>query len=64
MRLHFWHQNARDTVVVLEEGNRPNPRCPLCDMLFPWRDLIGAYKRTAQFKRGSERKRQILAVEE
>ena len=28
MRVHFLHHNVKDTVVVLEEGNLPHPRCP------------------------------------
>ena len=64
MRVHFWHRNVRDTVVILEEGNLPHPRCPLCNMLVPWRDLNGTYQRTAQCKLGAERKRRRLAADE
>ena len=28
MWLHFWHRHVRDTVVILEEGTLPHPRCP------------------------------------
>ena len=35
MRVYFLHRHVRDTVVVLEEGNLPHPRCPRCDMLVP-----------------------------
>ena len=31
-------------MVILEEGNLPHPRCPLCDMLVPWRALNGTQK--------------------
>ena len=27
MRVHFLHRNVHDTVVILEEGNLPLPRC-------------------------------------
>ena len=37
MRVQLWHRHVRDTGVVLEEGNLPHPRCPLCDMLVPWK---------------------------
>ena len=33
MRVHFLHLNVLNTVVVLEEGNFPHPRCAQCDML-------------------------------
>ena len=39
MKVHFWHCNVRYTVVNLEEGNLPHPRCPLCDMLVPLKAL-------------------------
>ena len=35
MRVQLWHRHVRDTVVILEEGDLPHPRCPLCDMLVP-----------------------------
>ena len=35
-----------------------------CDMLVPWRSLNGTHRRTAQYKRGADRKRRRLAVEE
>ena len=28
MRVHFLHRHVHDTVVMLEEGNLPLPRCP------------------------------------
>ena len=64
MRVHFWHHHVRDTVVIMEEGNLPHPRCPLCDMLVPYRSLNGSHKRTAHCKKGVERKRRCLAAEE
>ena len=64
MRVHFWHRHVRDTVVILEEGNLPHPRCPLCDMLVLWKALNGTYRRTAQCTRGEEQKRRRLVAEE
>ena len=64
MRVNFWNRHVRDTVVILEESNLPHPRCPLCDMLVPWKDLNGMHRRTAQCNRGSEQKRRRLAAEE
>ena len=32
MRVHFVHRHIHNTVVILEEGNLPLPRCPRCDL--------------------------------
>ena len=56
MQVHFWYQKFRDAVVILEEGNLPHPRSPLCNMLVPWRSLNGPYKCTAQYNKGEEQK--------
>ena len=32
LRVHFTHRHAQDTIVILEEGNLPYPRCPKCNM--------------------------------
>ena len=64
MRVHLFHRNVLDTVVILEEGNFPHPRCVRCDMLFPRRDLNGHHPATAQCARGAEQKRQQLAEAE
>ena len=63
MRFHLWHWHVRDTVVILEEGNLPNPRCPLCNMLVPWRALSGIHWCNAQCKKGVEQKRRRLVAE-
>ena len=41
MRVHFWRRHVRDTIIILEEGNLPHPRCENCDMFVPWRALNG-----------------------
>ena len=64
MRVHFWRRHERDTVIVLEEGNLPHPRCENCYMLVPWRALNGRHKNTAMCKSGVERKRRRLAEAE
>ena len=64
MRLHFCHRHVRDTVVILEEGNLPNPQCPLCDMLVPWRAMNGTHRLTAQCMKGVELNRSFLVAEE
>ena len=35
MQVHFVHRHVLDTVVILEKGNSPHPRCAQCDMLNP-----------------------------
>ena len=57
MRVHFWRRHVRNTVIILEEGNLPHPRCKNCDMLVPWRSLNGRHKDTAMCRRGAEKKR-------
>ena len=64
MRVQFWHRHVRDNVVILEEVNLPHPRCPLCDMLVPWKALNGMHRLTAQCTRGAERRGRKLAAEE
>ena len=57
MRVHFLHWHFLDTVIILEEGNRPHPRCPQCD-------LNGRHPDTTKCTLGAERKRRRLAEEE
>ena len=47
----------------LEEGNLPQPRCPLCDMMVLWRAFNGMHRRTAQCKQGAMLKRRRLTAE-
>ena len=56
MKVHFWHRHFKDTVVILEEGNIPHPRCPLFYMLVPWKALNGMHRYIAQYNWGAERK--------
>ena len=64
MRVHFWRRHVRDTIIILEEGNLPHPRCENCDMFVLWRALNGRHKSTTMCKRGAERKRRRLAEAE
>ena len=64
MRVHFVHRNVQDTVVMLEEGNSPHPRCARCDMQVPRKALNGCHLGTAQCAKGVERKRRRLAETE
>ena len=60
MRVHFVHRHVLYTVVILEEGNSPHPRCARCDVLVPQQALNRRHPGTAQCKNGAERKRQRL----
>ena len=44
MRVHFVHRHVHDTVFILEEGNLPLPRCPLCDLQVSRKALNGIYQ--------------------
>ena len=61
MRVHFVHWHVLNTVVMLEEGNFPHPRCAKCDMQPPRRALNGHHPGTAQCEKGAERNRRRLA---
>ena len=52
MRVHFVHRHVLDTVVMLEEGNFPHPRCARCDIQLPRRALNGRHLGTAQCLKG------------
>ena len=58
------HRHVQDTVLMLEEGNFPHPRCVRCDMQVPRQALNGRHLGTAQCAKGAERKRQRLAETE
>ena len=53
MRVHFWNRHVRDTVVILEEGNLPQPRCPMCDILVTWREMNGMHQCTEKSRKGA-----------
>ena len=64
MWVHFIHRNVLNTVVILEEGNFPHPRCTRCNMMVPRQALNGRHPVTSQCKKGAERKRRRLAEAE
>ena len=64
MWVHFVHPHVLDTVVMLEEGNFPHPRCARCDMQVPQGALNGRHPGTVQCEKGEERKRRRLAETE
>ena len=61
MRVQFLYRHVLDTVVIMEEGKLPHPRCARCNMLVPQRALNGRHPATAQCARGAEQKRRRLA---
>ena len=63
MRVHFFHRHVQDTVIILEEGNLPRPRCPQCDMLVPWHALNRRHLSSYQCANGAERNHIRLAEE-
>ena len=64
MRVHFVHRHVHETVVILEEGNIPLPRCPRCDLQVSMKALKGRYLETNQCKKGAERKQWRIAAAE
>ena len=64
MWVHLLHGHILDTMVILEEGKLPHPRCPRLYMLVPRRTLNGRHPATAQCVRGAEQRRQRLAEAE
>ena len=54
----------QDTLVILEEGNPPHPRCPDFDMFPPWVALNRRHHTTSLCAQGAEYKRRILDEEE
>eukprot|EP00978_Attheya_sp_CCMP212_P015422 scaffold39830_cov28-Attheya_sp.AAC.1 len=64
LRVHFMHRHARDTLVILEEGSFPNPRCEFCDMFVPRPAIHTTHPRTEMCRKGADRKWQRLAKED
>ena len=64
MWVHFVYRHVLDTVVMLEEGNFPHPRCAKCNMQVPQRALNARHPGTAQCAKGAERKRRRLVETE
>ena len=60
MRVHFLYLHVLDTVVIMDEGNLPHPRCTQCNIMVPRLAMNGRHPATAQFARGAERNRRRL----
>ena len=58
MRVHFFPWHVRYTIIILEEGNLPQPRRPRYDMLVTCRILNGRHLDTAQCTKGGGEKLQ------
>ena len=58
------HRHVHDTVVMLEEGNLPLPRCPRCDLQVYGKALNGRHLGTIQCRKGTEQNRRRLAETE
>ena len=59
-RIHFMHRHVRDMTVILEEGKRPHPLCPACDMFVPWAAMNHHHPATTLCAWVSDRKRQLM----
>jgi hypothetical protein len=64
LRAHFMHRHVKDTLIILDEGSFPHPRCEYCDMFVPRPAVYTTHPNTAMCKNGADRKRQRLAVAE
>ena len=60
MRVHIVHRHVLNTVVILEEGNFPHPRCARCYMQVSQRALNGRHPGTLQCLKGADRRRRRL----
>ena len=64
LRVNLSFHHPRYIIVILEEGNKPHPRCPKCYMSFPQEALNQTHLTSVMCWRGTDRKRQRLVVEE
>lgn len=64
LRRHFMFRHPEATIVILEEGTAPLPRCELCDMFVSHAALRDGHQRTDICRRGAALKRQRHARED
>lgn len=64
LRRHFVHRHVQSTLVILEEGSAPLPRCELCDMFVTFAALNSGHQNTACCRKGRARKEQRHARED
>jgi len=64
LRKHFAHRHFHDSLVILEEGSRPLPKCELCGMHVPRMALAAGHHRSQLCRDGAQRVRQRNAAED
>jgi len=64
LRRHFMHRHVRDTLVILQEGSHPLPRCELCDMFVGSYAIGRGHQNTDLCHRGAAAKRRRHALED
>ena len=52
--IHSMHCHMRETLVILEVSNRPQPCCLACEMFIPWAALKLCHPMTALYAKGVE----------
>ena len=62
--VNFTHRHVQETVVILEGGGHPLPRCPKCDIFVTWRAINGRHQSPEMYARGEERSRKHCREEE
>ena len=63
LRVHFSYQHHQDIIVILEEGNQPQPRFPQFDMFIPQGGLNRSHLTSEMCRSGTERTRRGFLVE-
>ena len=56
LHIHFFQCHMQDTLVIMEEGNRPHNDCPECDIFVTWAALNRLHPTTALYVLGAEQK--------
>ena len=64
LMVHLLQRHVRETAVILEEGNPPQPLSPRFDILVPWVASNSLHTTIAQCARGAKQKRRRLVAEE
>ena len=64
IQVHFAYHHVGDTIVILEEANRPYPQCPKCDMVIVQQDINIRHPSTDLCRWVKERKYRRLAAYE
>ena len=52
LRVHFDHHHVRYTIMIVEEGNGPYPRCTKCGMFMSHKAINGWHLARAFFHKG------------